>query len=71
MEKKKLKIKKKKYGGKTSVVSIRMPNMLIEKIDDVALKTDRTRNDIIIKFIDYALDNYEILENELDENIEE
>ena len=60
MEKKKLTIKQKKYGGNTSVVSLRMPDKLIEKIDAIASYTDRTRNDIIIKFIDFALDNFEI-----------
>lgn len=66
-EKKKLKINQKKYGGSSSVVSLRMPEKLIEKIDAVASMTERTRNDIIIRFIDFGLENLEI-ENTKDNN---
>ena len=59
-EKKKLKIKPRKYGGNSSVVSIRMPDKLIEKIDEVAELTNRARNDIVIKLIDFALENMQI-----------
>ena len=54
---KKMKISMKKYTGETSVVSLRMPNELISKLDDVCEKTGRTRNDLIIKSLDFALDN--------------
>lgn len=57
MEEKKLTVKKKKYGGSSSVVSLRMPDKLVSKIDKVAGETGRTRNDLIIRFIDFALDN--------------
>ena len=60
---KKLKISAKKYSGETSVVSMRMPNELIKKIDDLSEKTGRTRNDLIIKSLDFALDNV-IIEGE-------
>ena len=59
-DKKKLKIKPRKYGGNSSVVSIRMPDKLIEKIDEVAELTNRVRNDIVIKLIDFALENMQI-----------
>ena len=59
-EKKKLKIKPRKYGGNSSVVSIRMPDKLIDKIDEVAELTNRARNDIVIKLIDFALENMQI-----------
>lgn len=59
-DKKKLKIKPRKYGGNSSVVSIRMPDKLIEKIDEVAELTNRARNDIVIKLIDFALENMQI-----------
>ena len=59
-EKKKLKIKPRKYSGDSSVVSLRMPNQLIKRIDETAEITGRTRNDIIIRCIDYALDYVEI-----------
>lgn len=63
---KKLKVSTKKYIGETSVVSLRMPNELIKKIDDVCDKTGRTKNDLIIKCLDFAIDNIEIVKN--DEN---
>ena len=57
---KKLKISTKKYSGETSVVSLRLPNELINRLDEVCEKTGRTRNDLIIKSLDFALDNIEI-----------
>ena len=53
----KLKLKPKKYIGATSVVSLRMPEELIESLDKISTETGRTRNDIIIKCIDFALEN--------------
>lgn len=53
----KLKLKPKKYIGTTSVVSLRMPEELIESLDKISTETGRTRNDIIIKCIDFALEN--------------
>lgn len=60
----KLKLTLKKYKGETNVVSLRMPVEMVEKIDEISEKTGRTRNDIIIKCIDFALDNIEIEEEE-------
>ena len=57
---KKLKVSMKKYTGETSVVSLRMPNELISKLDAICEKTGRTRNDLIIKCLDFALENIEI-----------
>ena len=57
---KKLKIKQKKYSGESSVVSLRMPNKLIKRIDETADMAGRTRNDIIMRCIVFALDNIEI-----------
>lgn len=57
---KKLKVSMKKYNGETSVVSLRMPVELIAKLDAICEKTGRTRNDLIIKSLDFALDNIEI-----------
>jgi len=54
---KKLKVSMKKYNGETSVVSLRMPNELIKKLDDVCEKTGRTKNELIIKCLDFALEN--------------
>ena len=64
---KKLNVSVKKYNGETSVVSLRMPDELIKKIDTVCEKTGRTRNEIIIKCLDFAVDNIEINENAKEE----
>lgn len=48
--------------GKTSVVSARLPDDMIEELDKVAKKTGRTRNELIQMCIDYALKNIEIKE---------
>lgn len=60
----KLRLTSKKYKGETSVVSLRMPVEMVNRIDDVAEKTGRTRNDIVFKCLDFALDNIEIEEEE-------
>lgn len=61
----KLKLTVKKYKGETSVVTLRLPVELLEKVDKVADETGRTRNDVIIKCLDFAIDNALI------ENVEE
>ena len=48
--------------GKTSVVSARLPDDMIEELDKIANKTDRTRNELIQMCIDFALKNIEISE---------
>lgn len=46
--------------GKTSVVSARLPDDMIEELDKIAKKTGRTRNELIQMCIDFALKNIEI-----------
>lgn len=48
--------------GKTSVVSARLPDDMVEKLDNVAKQTGRTRNELIQMCIDFALKNLEILD---------
>lgn len=60
MPDKKLKITTKKYHGDSSVVSVRLPNELIESIDSISTITSRTRNDIIQKCLEFAVENLEI-----------
>lgn len=60
MEDKKLVINSKKYSGDSSVVSLRIPNELVEKLDKIAEDTKRTRNDIVQKCLEYAVANIEI-----------
>ena len=56
----KLVISSKKFRGDSSVVSVRLPNDLIEKLDTVAEETGRTRNEIIQMCLAFAIDNIEI-----------
>ena len=58
----KLAITPKKYRGETSTITTRLPAELIQKIDETVKKTGRTRNDIVQKFIEYAIENLEISE---------
>jgi hypothetical protein len=54
---KKLTIPSKKYKGESSVISARIPIELTKRIDAVAEQTGRTRNEIIMMCLDFALDN--------------
>ena len=49
--------------GKTSVVSTRLPDSVIEELDTIAQKTGRSRNELIQMCIDFALENLEIRED--------
>ena len=61
MEKKvKLEINSKKYKGESAVVSARVPIELIKQVDSVAEETGRTRNEILLLCLEFALDNIEI-----------
>lgn len=59
---KKFKVSVKQYTEGTSVVTLRLPNELIDKLNIVCKKTKRKRNDLIIKSLDFALNNIEIEE---------
>ena len=48
--------------GKTSVVSARLPDEMIEALEKKKKKTGRTRNELIQMCIDFALNNLEISE---------
>jgi hypothetical protein len=60
MAENKLTINPKKYKGETSTITTRLPAELIEKIDETVKITGRTRNDIVQRFIEYAVENLEI-----------
>ncbi len=57
MSEKKLIIKPQKYGGETSVVSMRMPKDMLQEIDEVASATGRTRNEIMMLSLEFSLEN--------------
>lgn len=60
MSDKTLKITTKKYQGDSSVVSVRLPNELIESLDKISKITGRTRNDIMQRCLEFAIENLEI-----------
>lgn len=63
MADKKLVISSKKFRGDSSVVSVRLPNDMIEKLDAIAEQTGRTRNEIIQKCLAYSIENIEVTDN--------
>lgn len=60
MADKKLIISSKKFRGDSSVVSVRLPNDMIEKLDAIAEQTGRTRNEIIQKCLAFSIENIEV-----------
>lgn len=56
----KLVIRPNKYGGKSSVVSARIPDEMLAQLDDLSAKTGRSRNDLLVTMIEFALDHIEI-----------
>lgn len=49
-----------KYGGDTSVISMRIPKEMLLELDRIALETGRTRNEILMLSIEFALERIEI-----------
>lgn len=62
MADKKLIIRPHKYGGETAVISVRLPKDMLSEIDQAATGTGRTRNEILVMSMEYALENMEINE---------
>lgn len=60
MAEKKLVILAHKYSGESTVISLRLPKDMLEDIDKVSADSGRTRNDILVTAIEYALNNMEI-----------
>ena len=44
----------------STVVTTRMPDRLVQKLENVVIKTGRNRTQVIIMALDYALDRLEI-----------
>jgi len=49
--------KKQTKNKEKTVISIRLNTDTLEKIDEIASKTDISRNEFIVQCIDYALKN--------------
>ena len=62
MERKKLTIVSKKYKGVSSVISTRVPIEIVHRVDEIADKTGRTRNEIVLMCLEFALENLDIKE---------
>lgn len=58
----KLSIQPKKYTGDSSVISVRLPKDMIRDIDDVAKYAGCTRNEIMSKCLEFALEHMEVSE---------
>lgn len=63
MDDEKLTIKAKKYKEESVVASIRIPRDMLRDIDLVATESGRTRNEIIMKLLDFSLSHTEIVES--------
>ena len=53
-------IARKKYTGETSIVSMRMPKDMLSDIDAVAAETGRTRNEVMMMSMEFALKHLKI-----------
>ena len=54
----------KRTYGENTVVSCRMPVEMVKRLDSIGGKTGRTRNELILKCVEFALDKLEIAEEE-------
>lgn len=66
MSKPQLIITQKKYQGDKSVISTRLPVELISHIDAIAKETGRTRNDIMQKCLEFAVEHIIFKDDESD-----
>ena len=57
-------ISPRKYKAETQVISVRLPKDMLRDVDAVAQNTGRTRNEIILKCIEFTLTHLEIAEKE-------
>ena len=60
MEDAKLVIAPKRYAAESQALSVRMPKDMLREVDAVAQKTGRTRNELILTCIEFALQHMEI-----------
>lgn len=58
----KLVINSRKFSGKTQVVSVRFPADIVESLDSICTKTDRSRNELIVMMVDFALKHIEVVD---------
>ena len=61
MSKPVLRITPKKYGGETTVISMRISREMLRDIDNIAGITGRNRNELMMLSLEFALNNMEIV----------
>ena len=59
-----LHIPHKRYTEETTIISMRMPKDMLRDIEQVAQQTGRTRNDILMLSLEFALDHMEVEKKE-------
>ncbi len=64
MEKPILQIQQKTYSGESSVISMRLPKDMLLDIDDVARVSGRTRNEVLLMGMEFALQNLIVTKTE-------
>lgn len=62
-----LRISPKKYGGETTILSMRIPKEMVKEIDAVAAMVGRNRNEILTMSLEFALNHMEITMKEREE----
>ena len=55
-------VTKKRFRGDSAVISIRLPKTLITRVDEIAAKTGRARNELIEAFVQCSVSNLTIQE---------
>ena len=55
-------VRSKKVYGENTVVSCRMPVELVKKLDAIGNQTGRTRNELILRGVEFALEKLEIVD---------
>lgn len=48
----------------TRIISLRIKELVLTQVDEIATQTNRSRNEILNSLIEYALDNVEIEKRE-------
>ena len=62
-----LRITQKKYGGETTILSMRITKEMLKDIDAIANVTGRNRNEILTMSLEFALNHMEIVMKEREE----
>jgi len=62
-----LRISPKRYGGETTILSMRIAREMVKDIDKVAALTGRNRNEILTMSLEFALNHMEIVMKEREE----